>query len=295
MKLRVGLSVAVITSALTLATTPASFFGERLLLDRVASAAERSQATSAKALEVLEQVALGRTRDISAQTQTELGMIKDELQKNEFNDPFVRAYAFHKLAETGLTEAVDFLTNLRREDIGPDNSQQIWPAAQVALQTALLKRTRDPQHQIEFLQRTLTSQLPDGRGAVAWWAVNELCDRGDLPSTAMIQEVIKAKWSDRYGDDQLRFCEARMHVISRDPDRVKALGSVLTVTNTEDDDQLIAWAISQLRTMGSPKAKDELRRFTSEITALPRGSLQQQRFDHFKQEVASALEGPDKK
>jgi hypothetical protein len=290
MKLRAAFWTAVVASLLARATTLGPFPGERLLLDRVASAAAPGQITSTIALEVLQKVALGRSHDITAQVQAELGLARGELQQNTFNDPVVRAYAFHKLGEIGVTDAIDFLENLRQEDIGSDNSQQVWPAVQVALQTALLNRISDPQLKIEFLQKALRSQLAiaNSHGAVAWWTANQLCDRGDLSSTAMIQEVMKAKWSDQSGEDQIRFCEARMNVISRDSDHVKALGSVLTITNSTDDDQLISWAISQLRAMRSPNGNRELKRFATEIRMLPPGSPAQKRFERFEQEVAPA-------
>ena len=46
--------------------------------------------------------------------------------------------------------------------LGPDIPAGVWPAALVALRAARLHQITDPQAQVEFVEQTLTSQLPDG-------------------------------------------------------------------------------------------------------------------------------------
>ena len=68
---------------------------------------------------------------------------------------------------------------------------------------------------------------------------------------------------------QSEFCEARMAVVSRSPDRIGALGSVLRVSSGARDLRLIGWAINELRAMKSRRADAELERYADEIDALP--------------------------
>ena len=60
-----------------------------------------------------------------------------------------------------------------------------------------------------------------------------------------------------------------MQAIARDPDRIKALGSVLSVSNGADQEDLIRWASNQRSEMRSPKADAELKRFMTEIERVP--------------------------
>jgi hypothetical protein len=63
-----------------------------------------------------------------------------------------------------------------------------------------------------------------------------------------------------------------MDVVSSDPDRVKALASVLRVRAGMTDSEQIGWAINQLRDVNSKRADEELDRFADEIESLPDGS-----------------------
>ena len=58
-----------------------------------------------------------------------------------------------------------------------------------------------------------------------------------------------------------------MQVVSRDPDRVKALGSVLTPDNPGSN-RLIRWAVAKLESMHSPSADAELDRFADQLARL---------------------------
>ena len=75
-----------------------------------------------------------------------------------------------------------------------------------------------------------------------------------------------------------------MQVVSRDPDRVKALGSVLTLDNPGSD-RLIRWAVAQLDSMHTPRADAELDRFAIELGKLREGSPEYQRFGLVRAEL----------
>ena len=61
-----------------------------------------------------------------------------------------------------------------------------------------------------------------------------------------------------------------MQVVSRDPDRVKALGSVLTLDDPGSS-RLIRWAVAKLESMHSPSADAELDRFADQLGNSARG------------------------
>ena len=76
-----------------------------------------------------------------------------------------------------------------------------------------------------------------------------------------------------------------MQVVSRYPDRVKALGSVLSVENGADMERLVWWAIYQLTELRNPAADSELKRFETEIRGLPNSAPQKQRLRFFEQAI----------
>jgi hypothetical protein len=287
MKYGMALLLSLGIPALSLARSLDPNAGYCARLDRIVATSSKSE-IHAVGLVLLERVGLGRTGDISEEAEIQAGLAPGELRQIAFTWPGVRACAFQKVGETGLPEAVDFLTNLKRADIGEDNSQEIWSAALIALQDARLRRIADPQLRIEFLEAAVAGPR-GGRGPVAWWAVNQLCDGGASKSIAIIQRSIRESWSGQRGEDQIRFCEARMQVVSSYPDRVKALASVLSAENGPEDDRLVRWAISQLAGMHTPNADAELNRFALEIGRLPTSSSPQQRFSIFKQEIDHIL------
>ena len=64
-----------------------------------------------------------------------------------------------------------------------------------------------------------------------------------------------------------------------------ALGSVISVSNGAEQEDLIRWAGSQLSEMRYPKADEELKRFMTEIEKVPGGSTQKQRLSEFKSSI----------
>ena len=82
--------------------------------------------------------------------------------------------------------------------------------------------------------------------------------------------------SGQRGEDEIQFCEIRIQVLHRNPNRVKALASVLSLSNVEDT-RLQLWAVYELDAMRSPEADAELDRFALAVKALPETSPARQR------------------
>jgi hypothetical protein len=259
------------------ATTPLPYASQCELMGRLSAAAVSQTGKRALALELLERVADGRTDQIGVESEVQVDVPMGTLRQTIFAEPTVRACALRKIGETGLPEAEEFLANLKQADIGTDSGQQIWPAAQVALRDARLRRV-DPQSRISFLESVLMEPHDAvSNSAIGLWAVQELCDRGSLVSLSGIQKSIRNFWTGQRGEDEIRFCEARIQVIRRNPDRAKALGSALALDDGVDDTRLRLWAIYQLDAMHSSEADAELGRFANDIRNLPMQSPARQR------------------
>jgi hypothetical protein len=269
--------------ALGLATTPAPYSGHCAVLDRV-SAAAVGAGTRAIAIETLERLAMGNAGSVGPDADGALGLAPGTLEREGFSDPPVRACALRSIGRTGLDEAVDFLANLTQADFRQDPSQRVWPTAQVALRDAQMRRIQDPQRRIEFLEGILAS-MPDGRGSLAAWAVDELCNRGAQTSLPVIQRAIRSAWSGQYGLDEIEFCEARIRVVTTNPDRAGAIGSVLTVANGTANARLVGWAANELNSMQTPAADAELDRFAREIDGLPDASPSKATLRAYRQEI----------
>ena len=88
------------------------------------------------------------------------------------------------------------------------------------------------------------------------------------------------------GESQIRFCESRVQVLSRDVDRVKALASVLRVDdNGEGNTALQAWAVEQLLALHRPEADRELARYSIQIDKLPEQSPERERLYSVREEI----------
>jgi hypothetical protein len=246
-------------------------------LDRISEAAKTATPMRLIALEILERVAEGRMEGASPDLEVQVGLKSGQLRGPEFKEYELRSYALRRIGELDLPEALTYLQNLKESDIGPDTSGQIRSAAQIALLQAQVNRIPDQQAKIRFLE-----EATSGKGAGVHWAVDELCNLGSYQSLPLIRARIHRLLSlPQDIEHETGFCEARIGVVSRDPDRVRALGAVLRVNGGGTDPQLIGWAIGQLQAMRSERADAELERYAKEIDALPDSPV--------KRELASRL------
>jgi hypothetical protein len=76
-----------------------------------------------------------------------------------------------------------------------------------------------------------------------------------------------------------------MRVVASNPDRVKALASVLTVGGDAANGRLAGWAVNELNSMQTQPAEAELDRFAREIGELPEGSPTRARLGAYRQEI----------
>jgi hypothetical protein len=259
--------LSLVTAGLSMATTPASFYHECSLLERVARGAESNPATRSVSIELLDRLGEGRIGAVDPGLEEQIGLKRGEIH---FDPKFseIRSCAFRALGSTGTPEAIEYLQNLKPRDLAPDSSQQVWPASQIALREALMKRATNETEKIQILEEAVRS------GSLATgWAVQQLCDRGSFLSLPLIEQYFRRSYSQPKQFEQLYgSCRTRIEILSRNPDRAAALGSALSVAYGFNGRDLLGWAITQLADMKSPRAYAELERYKSEIDALPEGS-----------------------
>ena len=143
-------------------------------------------------------------------------------------------------------------------------------AAQIALREALLSGITDAGSRAEFLENVLSERHDAmSNGSLTIWAVEELCNSGASQALPRVRQSIKWLWSGQRGDDGIAFCEARMQIVARDPDRARALGSVFgsiaSLESTPEGKRLIQWASLQLIPLHSPSADAELERIAGDL------------------------------
>jgi hypothetical protein len=136
----------------------------------------------------------------------------------------------------------------------------------------------DRDAKLVLLRSALTEKTSDyADGAVQYWALNELCDCGDYESLPAVKEWLKRAYAGSPVEQELeRFCEARMQIVTRDPDRVRSVASVLRLDGSPPNIKLISWAVSELDAVHSPAAMLELARFGEEVARLPQTSSAKQ-------------------
>ena len=259
MKLRTVILIGVLSAGTCLADEPPAFAGEFAALDYVFAKAQPQAPTAHAALQLLEQVALGRMSS-APPLEALVGLPLGALHRDIYRSGPVRRYALRKIAAVDLPEALLFLEDLTQEALDPDSSGQVWPSVAIAIHEGRLRRITEPTAQIIFLEETLQE-----RNSAADWAADELCDRGSVSSLPLIRELIHKSYSVPVDADQIGFCERRISALSRSPDRITALGSLLSAKEGSTDRRLLTWAIDQLFSMNSDRADGELRRYAAEI------------------------------
>lgn len=280
------LSLAI--PALYLAAKPADGGVYVLMLDRLLAAVRSQSPTSGIALDMLERVVLGQTESISDESVAQFGLKPGDLKQKVFKTPLIRQVAVWEIGETGLPEAEAFLSKLKLTDFPDDRTLGIWGTTKVAIRNAALVRITDPQEKVEYLKSVLTeNNYAASHGGTGVWAVDELCNAGASAALPEIQESIRRRGSGRRDEDAIELCKARIQVVSRNPERAKALATVLRLDGPPEDYPLVGWAVNQLISMHSADADAELSRFAVAVDGLPRNSAARLIFQPYRAGIQS--------
>jgi hypothetical protein len=219
-----------------------------------------------EALKMLESIAIGDPRDKIEALAQEAGLREFVEAKQPLDDFLTRREALGRIGDTGLPEAERFLSAVTESEIGQDPTQQIYQSAKLVLTMMIFRREKDPEQQIAFLERLLTSP-----GFARNWAVDELCDRGNVASLPAITASIKRQYPNSTGDELVAYCQARMDIVNRDANRALAIGSVLRVDVAFEDQRIMNWAITQLSALNSAEADAILDRYAADVETAFRG------------------------
>lgn len=249
----VGLLILQVCFAETVSPWPM----ERNAIDQACEAAIRGS-NRAEAIQTMEDIAEGKPLDIILAAAERAGLKAYFGERLMLVAESVRAYAAEALGRTGLPDAIRYLNDATPETFGNDRSQSIYPTAKIALQKALLRGESDVGRQTALLEGQLSERY------TAMWAAEELCDRGSSSSITRIQQTIERHYSGERVDGMVSSCRERMSVVNRNPDRAKALGTVLRVDAKRDQIEIMRWSVHQLLAMHSKEAREILERYATE-------------------------------
>jgi hypothetical protein len=289
---KLQLATLTLFCPLCIAATPPPFPGECRLVDRIYSAAG-NDGTRYGAIELLEDIATHRfgLTDYAVLAKIGIGIDISAGQRLSMGESIVRIRALDKLGQSGLDIAENFLSSLTKESLGPDDTGQVWPAAQVAMQRCLFAKITDSRSKIEFLE----AMAKRFYGNVGMWATEELCNSGSPSSLPVIRSSIQREYSNPYSNAEIAFCEVRIELLSETANRVQALSSALQVDRVISNPRLARWAAHQLIELSSSEADRELDRFSRAIAPLPAGSQGIADCAMFWQEIKEARRERDKK
>ena len=199
-----------------------------------------------------------RRAAVARELEAAMALMGFPMRTGTFASARERACALRNIGKFDLPETLAYLESFRKEDFGP-GSLEVWAGARIALFEARLRHITRPADRIAFLERTIRVRDPADS-----YAEDELCDGGSYPSLPLIRESIRSR--DPYrAAERIRYCEARMEIVARNPDRVTAIGAFLKVDGRPIDRDLNGWAIRQLGMMESPRADAELERYAKEL------------------------------
>jgi hypothetical protein len=241
MKVSVSLGVILLPLVFSALAKPKPFFQERRLIDRIVESS-RSEGRRDSALRNLERLADGEIPRFDAAAREELGFSATTLSGMAYRMPSVRAYALRAVGLVGGDDAIKFLSAKTKSDFDQAGLQELWPAVQVSIENVRLGQLSSQQAIEVYLQTTLTNSS----GAVANWAVEEVCDRGLESSLPFVQESIRRMNAGPRSEADIRFCEERVAVLSGSASRVMALSRFLTTSAIHSDPRLVRWAMTLL-------------------------------------------------
>jgi hypothetical protein len=242
-----------------------AYRGDYGAVDKAAEMAKNANTRQA-GLFALERLAEGKPEAISAELASQLGLHPSPPGGwVMFQQPDLRIYAIKKLGETGLGEALAYLSALKEEEFAPNPGERtiLDQAVEVAKSTVQLLQT-DRADQVQLLENWALD-----RSVVAGWAADQLCEMGSLISFSVVQQSIRAR---NRGDEvrineDAQFCLQRMRILGSSPDRTQALSSVLASDLATEDSKVVAWAVRELLDIGSDDAIKALRSFSARAKA----------------------------
>lgn len=235
--------------------------------DAIEKAAELAKSPNSQhaALFALERLAEGKPESVPGDIAAQIGLSPTSIGWTTYRQLPIRTYAIQKLAETGTEDALVYLSSLNEDEFAPNAGErtQLELAVEVGQRTIQLLRAPDQAGKVQLLEKAAVE--PGFAGQT--WAVDQLCEMGSVISFPVIQQSIRARYygDEVRGDGELQFCQQRMAVIESNPDRVKALSSVLSSNLDIQNTRLVSWAVSQLLKIGSPDAVDALQSFSTRV------------------------------
>jgi hypothetical protein len=274
MKPFLALTIFIAAAATCHAYEPGEFAAEYHALDRVAGAALRSPAELPRVVAVLASVLLGKPSETIGDFNQLTGLGPGGIARLHLAETESRCYAAEKLGETGSQSALEILSAFRLADAAASDQ----PYYLLGCVTVGEKEIREHaagdnvEEKIRLARGVLNEHSYGGNveDTVYRWAINRLCDLGSSSDFPLIESSMNAIHNDWWGKSELEFCRDRIAVVARDPDRTKALSTVLLPAGHGEDSRIHGWAIYQLLAMHSADGDRALARYFAEVDKLDR-------------------------
>jgi hypothetical protein len=220
---------------------------------------------------VLGSVLLGTSSDTIGDFRQLTGLGADGIARLHLAEAESRCYAAEKLGETGSQSASEILSKFRLEDAPSDRRCYLLGCVNVGLLESRL-HDKGSQERIQLARTVLNGRSYRGEveGVGFRWAMQSLCDLGSGEDYPLVEIKMAAEGNDWWAKPELEFCRDRIAVLARDPDRTKALGTVLLPVGHAEDQRIHGWAISQLVAMHAADADRALARYFAEVDKLDR-------------------------
>jgi hypothetical protein len=264
------LVVTLILGATTLGFASSVVDGVEIGAIDKAAALAKSPRTQEAALFALERLAEGKPEAIPADLASQVGARPNPLIGwVGYRHLDVRLYAIYKLGETGSEDALAYLSGLKEEEFAPNPGErsQLQAAVHIAQSNIQLLNTPDRAEKVQLLEKWVVDPV----SLVPGWAADQLCQMGSLISFPVVRQSIRIRYrgDEVRADDMVQFCLQRMTILGSNPDRTKALSSVLTSDLETQDSQVVGWAVNELLQIGSPDAVEALRNFSARVKDAP--------------------------
>jgi len=195
--------------------------------------------------------------------------VTDEKPWTSPNEQRCKGYAFEAMGHLGVLEAVPYLDSFVAADFEERGDYQTFGAVRFAFYDTLLAQISTQEEKVRFFQDSLEEEV----GYAASWAANRVCNTGLLVVLPAVRHHL-IEGNSSGGEEDARFCEARMRALEQDPDRVSAVAAILQIPEEPADTKLMQWALWELMAMKLPRANEQLERFEREVLALPETSPQ---------------------
>lgn len=180
-------------------------------------------------------------------------------------DVHLRQFAAEKLGELEAVEAKDMLKTLAEKLEWTDSTRYLKGAIILAYWQIRVAEEPTKEAQEELLIKLVRGSPPPNADVVPSWAVDELSNRGVQRALPDIIRRIRIQYSGQYGEEQIRLCKIKIHLLCTSPTRHDALTQALVMVDKTQYQRLKTWAIKELGKLRTDESRWTLINYALEL------------------------------